>query len=210
MTPSFPTLRSSDLFARSFFRLMQWKIASYANIEALSALEAVIESELPPPGTPIEAQSPRIIYLTQRLLAIELPLDPGKAVDIFLELRRLLGEFNAAFPDSKLLDDEAPPMTPAIKRDTILDLFSVAVVPRVKSPAALRNLTLKLAELPDETREYLLSAFSTDDDELRLVMRSEEHTSELQSIMRISYAVFCLKKKTKPYTHNIMLLPTIK
>src|SRR3546814_4221892 len=30
--------------------------------------------------------------------------------------------------------------------------------------------------------------------------RSEEHTSELQSLMRISYAVFCLKKK-KPYNH---------
>src|SRR3546814_6802345 len=31
--------------------------------------------------------------------------------------------------------------------------------------------------------------------------RSEEHTSELQSLMRISYAVFCLKKKKKHY-HN--------
>src|SRR3546814_7295033 len=31
-------------------------------------------------------------------------------------------------------------------------------------------------------------------------LRSEEHTSELQSLMRISYAVFCLKKQT---THNI-------
>src|SRR3546814_9509897 len=30
-----------------------------------------------------------------------------------------------------------------------------------------------------------------------LATRSEEHTSELQSLMRISYAVFCLKKKTK-------------
>src|SRR3546814_9821909 len=30
-----------------------------------------------------------------------------------------------------------------------------------------------------------------------LTVRSEEHTSELQSLMRISYAVFCLKKKTK-------------
>src|SRR3546814_9032011 len=29
-----------------------------------------------------------------------------------------------------------------------------------------------------------------------IVMRSEEHTSELQSLMRLSYAVFCLKKKT--------------
>src|SRR3546814_6784343 len=33
--------------------------------------------------------------------------------------------------------------------------------------------------------------------------RSEEHTSELQSLMRISYAVFCLKKKTThTHTHN--------
>src|SRR3546814_9939690 len=33
-------------------------------------------------------------------------------------------------------------------------------------------------------------------------LRSEEHTSELQSLMRISYAVFCLKKKKKT-KHNI-------
>src|SRR3546814_6042472 len=32
--------------------------------------------------------------------------------------------------------------------------------------------------------------------------RSEEHTSELQSLMRISYAVFCLKKKTTLSNHN--------
>src|SRR3546814_6963720 len=31
--------------------------------------------------------------------------------------------------------------------------------------------------------------------------RSEEHTSELQSLMRNSYAVFCLKKKTQPLQH---------
>src|SRR3546814_5897584 len=31
----------------------------------------------------------------------------------------------------------------------------------------------------------------------QLALRSEEHTSELQSLMRISYAVFCLKKKKK-------------
>src|SRR3546814_5908084 len=33
-------------------------------------------------------------------------------------------------------------------------------------------------------------------------VRSEEHTSELQSLMRISYAVFCLKKKTDKTTIN--------
>src|SRR3546814_10686184 len=34
-------------------------------------------------------------------------------------------------------------------------------------------------------------------------IRSEEHTSELQSLMRISYAVFCLKKKTTQKTDSI-------
>src|SRR3546814_7685070 len=36
-----------------------------------------------------------------------------------------------------------------------------------------------------------------DDARRELAQRSEEHTSELQSLMRISYAVFCLKKKKK-------------
>src|SRR3546814_3137023 len=35
------------------------------------------------------------------------------------------------------------------------------------------------------------------DEDYRRFWRSEEHTSELQSLMRISYAVFCLKKKIK-------------
>src|SRR3546814_10704220 len=37
--------------------------------------------------------------------------------------------------------------------------------------------------------------------------RSEEHTSELQSLMRISYAVFCLKKKTQ-HKNKIHIQPT--
>src|SRR3546814_7032745 len=36
----------------------------------------------------------------------------------------------------------------------------------------------------------------------RNLLRSEEHTSELQSLMRISYAVFCLKKKQTKTKHN--------
>src|SRR3546814_2893430 len=42
---------------------------------------------------------------------------------------------------------------------------------------------------------------------LSLCLRSEEHTSELQSLMRISYAVFCLKKKNnRKYNTNVMTL----
>src|SRR3546814_4425282 len=39
-------------------------------------------------------------------------------------------------------------------------------------------------------------------------VRSEEHTSELQSLMRISYAVFCLKKKKKHHTKDGTTLRT--
>src|SRR3546814_1589994 len=37
------------------------------------------------------------------------------------------------------------------------------------------------------------------------VSRSEEHTSELQSLMRISYAVFCLKKKKDKHTNSLTI-----
>src|SRR3546814_10445939 len=46
-----------------------------------------------------------------------------------------------------------------------------------------------------------VSAASGIDLARHLLIRSEEHTSELQSLMRISYAVFCLKKKTQ-HKHN--------
>src|SRR3546814_3662982 len=38
--------------------------------------------------------------------------------------------------------------------------------------------------------------------------RSEEHTSELQSLMRLSYAVFCLKKKNDKHTSSPTLTPS--
>src|SRR3546814_3691062 len=56
-----------------------------------------------------------------------------------------------------------------------------AAVPAPQLQAAMRDLWHGHIV---HTRDYALA-------------RSEEHTSELQSLMRISYAVFCLKKKTK-------------
>src|SRR3546814_13553376 len=56
----------------------------------------------------------------------------------------------------------------------------------VVQPAGLRQF---LAHQPVELRGELRIGYARQ-------RRSEEHTSELQSLMRISYAVFCLKKKT--------------
>src|SRR3546814_3309196 len=76
---------------------------------------------------------------------------------------------------------------------------------------------LRLVDLPASDRERLLEIatgiVAPEEGELRdtamqkmfaylrpiiAERRSEEHTSELQSLMRISYAVFCLKKKKQP------------
>src|SRR3546814_9436502 len=48
----------------------------------------------------------------------------------------------------------------------------------------------------DSHIKRLRKKFKQVDDDFDAIERSEEHTSELQSLMRISYAVFCLKKKT--------------
>src|SRR3546814_2174839 len=76
-----------------------------------------------------------------------------------------------------------------------------------RSPARFASTTSQRVDLRDVSRNAcclrknsgnyscLKLTFSTN---CRLdASRSEEHTSELQSLMRISYAVFCLKKKTK-------------
>src|SRR3546814_6763199 len=56
-------------------------------------------------------------------------------------------------------------------------------------------------KLLSETQFYKWGALVTDLSETRGT-RSEEHTSELQSLMRISYAVFCLKKKKTKRAKN--------
>src|SRR3546814_3611225 len=53
--------------------------------------------------------------------------------------------------------------------------------------------------VPGHHDRFYINAFGLMYDEIR----SEEHTSELQSLMRISYAVFCLKKKTNKSTTSI-------
>src|SRR3546814_5517800 len=61
------------------------------------------------------------------------------------------------------------------------------------------EIAVDLDDIIDGSLEKFLDHVSkklTGTDLLADISRSEEHTSELQSLMRISYAVFCLKKKT--------------
>src|SRR3546814_2084555 len=82
-------------------------------------------------------------------------------------------------------------------RGAVVNVSSVAAIlamgsslAYVASKAALNGLTLGLARVLGP--------------EVRInSVRSEEHTSELQSLMRISYAVFCLKKKSQYATPHL-------
>src|SRR3546814_5862821 len=57
-------------------------------------------------------------------------------------------------------------------------------------------------ELVEETQLSGVEAGQDRPQRFRAIVRSEEHTSELQSLMRISYAVFCLNKKTRQKVEN--------
>src|SRR3546814_8471775 len=82
-----------------------------------------------------------------------------------------------------------------------MDGEAAAVGARLEIAAAYRCCVRK-AEAQDLAAREQRRGFwivGVDDRDPRLVreIRSEEHTSELQSLMRISYAVFCLKKKKR-------------
>src|SRR3546814_943353 len=67
-----------------------------------------------------------------------------------------------------------------------LQAVELHALPKGRTAAVFQTV----AQPADKSFERALAA------EVGIAFRSEEHTSELQSLMRISYAVFCLKNKT--------------
>src|SRR3546814_7571761 len=68
---------------------------------------------------------------------------------------------------------------------------------------AERDLEQALMDRIVDTLRELGPGFTFAGRQMRFDVRSEEHTSELQSLMRISYAVFCLKKKKQMIRQNL-------
>src|SRR3546814_7207758 len=76
----------------------------------------------------------------------------------------------------------------------------------ISRPLLEQVMTVCVARARDQHFPFVLGetfAFDYLPDIGTFLARSEEHTSELQSLMRISYAVFCLKKKTI-LTHTLI------
>src|SRR3546814_10564366 len=86
------------------------------------------------------------------------------------------------------------------RRARVVEPGEVLLVAR---PAQAEGQVEPIGGMPDHVAEHRVCPGVTGVDELLVPAvphqaqrdRSEEHTSELQSLMRISYAVFCLKKK---------------
>src|SRR3546814_4628530 len=84
---------------------------------------------------------------------------------------------------------------------TLGELWAIPIMLRLALIENLRRVSAQVIagridrDLADLWGDRFTEMAESDPKSVVLVIRSEEHTSELQSLMRISYAVFCLKKK---------------
>src|SRR3546814_4135336 len=101
---------------------------------------------------------------------------------------------------ASVLPAQARTMTAKIERVTTAVATLEGVEVRLDWPAQATTgeLRLRAARVEAPDLGYRFRSLEWHCPLARDGQRSEEHTSELQSLMRISYAVFCLKKKTQP------------
>src|SRR3546814_1746572 len=99
----------------------------------------------------------------------------------------------------------ASPAMAGKKRDAERQFYAPSVVAAPAAPAAdgsIFQASMGYTPLTSGARATSVGDIITIVLVERTQARSEEHTSELQSLMRISYAVFCLKKKQQNYKQH--------
>src|SRR3546814_1141045 len=109
-------------------------------------------------------------------------------------------------PPRSTLTDTLFPYTPLFRSITPASLpLSIFGCPAGIQPHRRPRIHL-LQQLLDQRqiRRVVIAPMAQDHRRGRVFVRSEEHTSELQSLMRISYAVFCLKKTTDTTKHTLI------
>src|SRR3546814_7065927 len=100
--------------------------------------------------------------------------------------------FRPADRDDLLAFLEAKPADVPV---TVLGVASNVLIRDGGLPGVTLRLGRGFADIVADGNDILCGAAALDINVAPAARRSEEHTSELQSLMRISYAVFCLKKK---------------
>src|SRR3546814_3067435 len=115
--------------------------------------------------------------------------------------------FDAVELTSKLIDGTFPDYQRVIPvgNDKVLKVDRRSFAEAVDRVSTISSEKSRAVKLSLKAGALTLSATSPENgsasEEPEVSYRSDEHTSELQSLMRISYAVFCLKKKNKTFTN---------
>src|SRR3546814_3067992 len=130
---------------------------------------------------------------------------PSITTSLLLPGRWLLPSINSSHPTSTSRSTDRCTDSPhQVLRQSILDRLASLPLPMCEFALGNRpSAAPRSACCPPKRTSYLLSFAKVRATEICFLCfaeiqgRSEEHTSELQSLMRISYAVFCLKKKKK-------------
>src|SRR3546814_1414717 len=113
----------------------------------------------------------------------------------------------------QVFDQRAPFLVGQHRREFVATIFLAVVIGVVnlaildllrRQDRQVQQVPRKTAIGPDQTQQILdrRAAGRVAVDEWQRAGRSEEHTSELQTLMRISYAVFCLQKKKHAISEN--------
>src|SRR3546814_5622289 len=106
-------------------------------------------------------------------------------------------------PPRSTLTDTLFPYTTLFRSELYQERLSTWQLQFVCHAAAPRSVPITRSSSPTAVRPAMAVSSSVS----AATIRSEEHTSELQSLMRISYAVFCLKKKSKRHKEMIIFTP---
>lgn len=148
------------------FRLVQWEVAALVAPRHLKSITAAMDKEFAGKTELVEIL-PRLLYLSKLLMQGELRISIADVVAHTLEVKRLSAIAHERSPSVAFGDDVAP-LYPTAPRPKLAELFTVAILPRVRTVADLRALIDALNLLPEEDRDWLLAGLAIEDGELRI------------------------------------------
>src|SRR3546814_7468763 len=136
-------------------------------------------------GLPMRDAKAMILLFRERLDSLNDPLDPGFGFDLV-----------------RLCVPRTEPLAPAqlnLEGGSVSEMEVAALIDRLSTRlgrSRLKRFQSRDTHIPEQAQLALpATEAGTKEPSQWVISRAEEHTSELQSLMSISYAVFCLKKK---------------
>jgi tetratricopeptide (TPR) repeat protein len=152
------------------FRLVQWDVAALIAPRHLKSITAAMDEEFAGTTELVEIL-PRILYLSKLLMQQDFKVSIVNVISHTLEVKRLSSIAREKNP-SVVFGDEVPPLYPSAPRPELAELFTVAIIPRVRAVADMRALIDALDLVPEEHRNWLLAGLAVEDGELRIFFNS--------------------------------------